>query len=120
MKRFARLVLLVSLSSCAGSGKITKVEICREIPFIDAPEAACATTVVNTSRLISAEEWKKERPYYLMISAKSWTAIKLDWLAACRAAISKNREEDCNVQVESIEKVIRALDDLARKVIPLP
>jgi len=51
----------------------------------------------------------------LMIDAKSWTEIKKDWLQACRVA-----GPDCNLQVDSVDKVIRAIDEMAKKLIPLP
>lgn len=51
----------------------------------------------------------------LMIDAKSWTDIKTDWLKACRVA-----GPDCNLTVQSVDTVIRAIDDLAKKFIPLP
>ncbi len=51
----------------------------------------------------------------LMLSAKYWTEIKKDWLKACRLA-----GPDCNVTVESIEKLIVTLDGLLKKFFPLP
>jgi hypothetical protein len=99
------------LSGCASSGKITKVEVCAEIPFLDGAEGACHTTVVNTNRLVSKDEWAKERPYMLMIHAKYWTEIKKDWLRGCRLA-----GPDCNVQVESVDSVIQALDKILKGV----
>lgn len=81
---------------------------------MDGAEGACAETVTHKTRLIKASEWEKTRPFMLMISAKSWTQIKKDWLEGCRMA-----GPNCNVQVESVEKVIRALDEMAKRLLPL-
>lgn len=116
MKSFLRLALWAAvLSSCAHGRKITNAEICAEIPFVDGPEGACIETVTRVNRLYNAEEWAARRPYMLMIHAKSWTEIKKDWLQACRIA-----GPDCNVQVDTIDSVIRAIDEILKKVIPMP
>jgi len=89
--------------------------VCLEIPFRDGPEGACANTVTHEKKLIGAEKWKSMRPFMIMIDADSWTEIKKDWLTACRMA-----GPDCNVAVNSVDKVVRDLDELAKKLIPRP
>ena len=98
------------LSACAG-GPVTNARICSEIPFLDGPEGACVWTVSRKTELVSAPEWAKQRPTMLMIDAKSWTEIKKDWLKACRMA-----GPDCNVAVDSVDKVVKALDSIASQV----
>jgi hypothetical protein len=90
------------------------VEICLPIPFVDGEEAACAETVTRKKRLINKEEWAKMKPFMLSIHAKHWTEIKKEWLKGCRLAGSS-----CNIQVESIDKVIVALDEILKNVIKL-
>ncbi len=85
-----------------------------EIPFIDAPEGACVHTVTHKATLIPAADWKLRRPFMLMIDDKYWTEIKKDWLQGCRVA-----GPSCNVQVDSIDKAIRALDDILSKLLPV-
>lgn len=106
--------MVLSLSACAG-GPVTNARICAEIPFVDAPEGACVWTVSQKKELINATEWKAKRPKMLMIDAQSWTAIKIDWLKACRMA-----GPDCNVAVDSVDKVIKQLDTIAGSLIPIP
>lgn len=106
MRYFLKSFLLATaLSSCAGSGQVTNARVCMEIPFVDGQEGACMTTVTRKQELIPAPLWKEQRKAMLMIDAKSWTDIKLDWLKACRIA-----GPDCNVQVQSVDSVIQALD----------
>lgn len=113
---FVRLALLaMALAACSHNGPITRGEIFLEIPFEDAPEGVGIDVVTHETKLVAAEEWKKQRPYMLMIPVKYWTDIKLGWLQACRFA-----GPDCNVQVDSIDKAIRALDDVLKRFIPKP
>ena len=102
--------MVLSLSACAGS-PITNARICAEIPFVDGPEGACMWTVSQKQELIGAKEWAEKRPKMLMIDAQSWTEIKKDWLKACRRAGAK-----CDVQVNSIDDLIKALDKAAGAV----
>lgn len=90
----------------------------KELPLKDVSEGACADTVTHKSRLVDAVQWAKDRPYMLMIHAKHWTKIKLKWLEGCRLAI-KNRAE-CDLQVNSIDKLIFGLDEIVKKMIPMP
>lgn len=48
----------------------------------------------------------------LMIDAESWTEIKKDWLKACRIA-----GPDCNVAVDSVDSVVKKLDEIASKIL---
>lgn len=106
-----KLLLLVALSSCSGF-KITKGDICKEIPFIDAPEGYCATnTHPVTSKHIPAKEWADFRTTALMISPEFYTEIKKNWLKACR------KDEECVKQLHSIDSVIQALDQLTKRII---
>ena len=115
MLYYVRLALLVTaLAGCSHNGPITRGEIFLEIPFEDCPEGAGIDVVTHETHLVTCAEWVKMRPFMLMIPAKYWTDIKIGWLKACRFS-----GPDCNVQVESIDKVIRAIDDLAKKLLPI-
>ena len=105
------LWVVLSLSGCAGN-TVTNARVCAEIPFLDGPEGACVWTVSQKTELVNATEWRKQRPTMLMIDAKSWTEIKRDWLRACRLA-----GPDCNVHVDSVDRVIKALDEIASQVL---
>lgn len=115
MRSFLALVLLATaLSSCGHSGRVTPGEICLEIPFLDAQEGACVHTVNHKASLVSAKDWAERRKTMLMIDAKYWTEIKIDWLAACRFA-----GPECNVYVESVDSAIQALDKILKKAFPI-
>lgn len=88
------------------------IRVCREIPFIDAPEGACIWTVSHKEELIPADKWKELTPYHLSLDPDGWAAIKKNWLDACIRAGA-----DCNVQVDTISSAIKALDDLARIIL---
>jgi hypothetical protein len=103
----------LALSSCSAV-KITNARVCAEIPFLDGPEGSCVWTVSQKAEWVNAVEWQKQRALMIMIDAKSWTEIKKDWLEACRFA-----DDSCNVKVDSIDRVIRSLDDMVKRVIPV-
>jgi hypothetical protein len=110
----ALLATALALSACATGGPVTRGEIGLEIPFEDCPEGVMIDVVTHEIRRVDCAQWKIDRPFMLMIPAKYWTDIKLSWLKACRFA-----GPDCNVQVDSVDKVIRGLDELARKALPV-
>lgn len=112
--RSALLAAALALSACSSTGPVTRGEIGLEIPFEDGPEGVMIDVVTHETRRIDAAKWALERPLMLMIPAKYWTDIKLDWLKACRLA-----GPSCNVTVDSVDKVIRALDETLRKFFPL-
>lgn len=105
------MALALVISGCASSGGVTSVDPCVEIPFVDGAEGACTNTVTHKSYLVPADKWKEMRPKMIMIRSSDWTKIKVDWLKACRIA-----GPDCPVMVDSVDKVIRQLDQLASKV----
>lgn len=80
---------------------------------MDAPEGVCVDTVTRVARHIPAAEWKKMRPFMLMVNAKYWTNIKIDWLKACRIA-----GPNCNVQVDSVDSAIQKLDQILKELFP--
>jgi len=81
---------------------------------VDGAEGACVWSQSHKKELVNASDWKLQRPTMLMIDAKSWTDIKLDWLKACRIA-----GPDCNVAVKSVDDVIQALDKILKTVMPV-
>lgn len=93
------------------TAQIPNVRPCVEIPFIDAPEGACIWTTSHREELVSAEDWAAERPYHIILRSKDWAQIKTAWLQACRIA-----GPDCKVMVDSIDSLIKSVDDLARKI----
>lgn len=105
------LLAILGLSACAGF-KITKGEVCKEIPFVDAPEGVCATnTYPVKSRWLPANEWTKFKVEALMISPEFWTEIKKNWLKACR------QDDDCVKELETIDSAIQQLNNLGNSVL---
>lgn len=102
---------LLALAACATT-TIPNVRVYKEIPFIDAAEGAYVESLYGAEGIINAKDWAKMRPYMIMIAPEGWSAIKKEWLEGCRYAGSA----DCNMQVDSIDKVIRLLDDIASTV----
>ena len=102
------LLSLILINACTLPARITDVDICIEIPFLDGPEGACTNSVKGKSYLVSHEKWTKMRPGMLMLDAKHWTKIKLDWLKACRMA-KRDGAKKCNIQLKSIDKAVTKL-----------
>lgn len=103
--------MLLFNSGCSHFGaQVPDIEGCSEIPFIDGAEGACSTTVSQKKYIIKKEEWAKKRPKMIMVEAKNWSKIKLEWKKACRILGDK-----CNVTLESVDKMITGLDDILKK-----
>lgn len=111
--KLALLAAALVLASCSHGGPIVPGEIFLEIPFEDGAEGAGIDVISRKTRLVPTDEWERMRPYMLMIHAKYWTEIKKSWLKACRLV-----GPECNVQVESVDKVILALDAILKNVFP--
>lgn len=111
--KFASNILIlflisVLLSSCAlTGGTVPSVEVCVEIPFVDAPEGACVNTTTHKVRLIDSKTWAMRRRTMVMVDSKDWSKIKLEWKKACRVA-----GEQCNIQLESVDRMIQGLDNV--------
>lgn len=99
------------LASCAVT-QVPNIKLHAEIPFQDGAEGVYVETVSGDRGLVPHEEWVKERPTMLMISSKDWAKIKKSWLRACRID-----REKCNIAVDSIDKIVQKLDELAKLVI---
>lgn len=93
---------------CA-STQIPNVAVYREIPFVDGPEGVFIESTTHKRGLISAADWAKKKPFMLMIDPEGWDLIKKQWYEACRIA-----GEKCNVTVDSIDKLVKQLDAIAR------
>ena len=105
-----RLLAVINLSlitGCAGF-QITQGEICKEIPFIDAPEGYCATnTQPVKSRWVPAKDWAEFRVTALMISPEFYTEIKKNWLKACR------KDKECVKKLETVDDMVQKLNKAA-------
>ena len=116
--KFVRYILIsfltsVLLSSCAlTGGTVPSVEVCVEIPFVDAPEGACVNTTTHKIRLIDAKNWALRRRTMVMVDSKDWSKIKLEWKKACRVA-----GEQCNIQLESVDRMIQGLDQVVEMIL---
>ena len=99
------------LGACAHN-EVPDVAVYKEIPFLDAPEGISINTVSPIEKILGPEEWAKKQPELLCVDAQGWYEIKRGWLTACRMA-----GKDCNVQVSSVERIIRELDHLAEMVL---
>lgn len=106
-----RLLAVISLITSCGHFKITQGELCKEIPFIDAPEGYCAmNTYPVKSRWVPAKEWQEFRVTALMISPEFYTEIKKNWLKACR------KDKECIKQLTSVDDMIQKLNQAAKGV----
>lgn len=95
------------VTACANSD-IPNVRVCKEIPFLDAPEGACVWSASHKQELVDSKTWAKERPYQIILGPDDWALIKTVWLANCRIA-----GPNCNVTVDSIDALVHKLDALA-------
>ncbi len=105
------MILALLVTGCRAV-QIPNVRVCKEIPFIDAPEGACIWSTSHKEELVGASEWAKLRPYQLILDADGWRDIKTNWLQACRAA-----GPDCKVQVDSIDSLIKRIDSVTGAVL---
>lgn len=106
---------MLLLSTACQTTKIPNARFYAEIPFLDCPEGAYVETLTRKTGIVPCEEWKRIRPYMVMIDPEGKKMIFNQWYEACRYAGDK-----CNVQLESVRKTIELLDALAEKLIPLP
>lgn len=112
------LILFVSLFALLGcaTNQIPDIRVYKEIPFVDKPEGVFVHTIKPIEGTIAADDWAKLRPFLLCVDDEGWAAIKLNWLKACRMMGKK-----CNIEVDSIDKLIQALDKIARSILePVP
>lgn len=115
-KGFVRSISLLFAASALLAGcqtnQIPDVRVCKEIPFLDAPEGACIWSKTHREQLIPAKEWAALRPYHLVIDPEGWRDIKTQWIQLCQM-----QGPDCEIQVDSIDSLIRKLDDLAKVIL---
>lgn len=99
-------------AACAHKNDIPNVTVYKEIPFLDAPEAAFIETLSHKEGLLGPDAWEAKRPFTLCVDDAGWAQIKLHWLKACAIA-----GPDCNVMVDSVDQLVRQLDQLAKQVL---
>lgn len=97
------------LSACS---TIPNIKFYKEIPFIDAPEAIYVESVTRKRGMLSAEEYAKKRPYFLMLDPEGVQQIKLNWKRQCRRA-----EDECNVQLETVGTLIDQLNQMTEEML---
>lgn len=114
---FATLVV----SACAT--KIPNVRVYKPIPFkcatangvvYECPEAVFVDSLTHKEGWLNTKQTAEKIPYWIALDPEGWTSIKNQWYEACRYARDKN---GCTAQVESVDKLIRLLDDIARQMI---
>lgn len=105
------LLGLALLVTACQTAQIPNVRLCKEIPFIDAPEGACIWTVTHSQELINARDWANMRPYMLMLDDSGWKDIKTEWMQACQMA------DSCNVTIDSVDTLIQNLDAIAGSIL---
>lgn len=103
---------MISSLALAACQTIPNVKFYREIPFQDCPEAVYVESVTRKTGLVSCEDYKKLRPFMLMIDPDGVRDIKLDWKKNCRVS-----GDSCNVPLESVDGALDALDGLAGSII---
>ncbi len=106
-------LLLPLATGCVNNQQVPDVQVYKEIPFVDAPEAVYVWTASHKEGLLTAEDYKAKRPYMIMIDPDGWATIKENWLAACLTA-----GPQCNEKVLSLDSMVRKLDGIASGMIP--
>lgn len=104
------MLLLVSCQTTT----IPNVKFFSEIPFQDCPEGVYVETLTKKTGLVSCAEWKKKRPFMIMIDPDGKKEIFNQWYEACRWAEFK--DGSCNVKLESVKSTVERLDKLAEKI----
>lgn len=99
-------------TGCATTN-LPNVRFYSEIPFVDCPEAAYVDSLTHKTGIVKCEDWKKMRPYMLMVDPEGKKAIMNQWSEACRWA----KDGRCNVQLDSVGKTIKILDEIAGAVL---
>lgn len=97
---------------CQGITKIPDTKFYAEIPFVDCPEGVSISVLTRKRTWYSCEEWKKRRPYMVMVDPEGKAQIFQQWYEACRWA-GKN----CNVQLNSVMNTVQKLDKLTETVL---
>jgi len=95
---------------------IPNVKFYVEIPFQDCPEGAYVESLTKKTGIVSCEEWKKKRPFMLMIDPDGKKEIFNQWAEACRWTEYENG--NCNVKLQSVKSTIERLDNIARDLVP--
>lgn len=93
------------------SADIPNVRFYAEIPFVDCYEGAYVESLTKKVGIIKCEEWKKMRPYMLMVDPEGKKQIFGAWSKTCRGAKS------CNVALDSVKGAVQALDKVAEAVL---
>jgi len=109
------LLWTLILVSCSSGTKIPDTKFYAEIPFKDCPEAVYISLVSRQKGLVKCEDWKKMRPFMVMIDPEGKKDIFNQWSEACRWSTYKG--DQCNVSLKSVQEVIMALDKIAGKVL---
>jgi len=102
----------MALLACS-SLKIPNIRVFKEIPFVDGREGVYVETVTKNFGVVQKDEWAKRIPYMIMLDPEGWTEIKKSWLKACRMV----KDKKCNIEVESVDTVIRKIDDITRSIV---
>lgn len=68
------------------------------------------TTVGRKKYIIPKEKWAEKRPKMIMVEAKEFSKIKIEWKKACRVL-----GEKCNVTLDSVSNAIESLDKIVEK-----
>jgi hypothetical protein len=110
VQNILKFLILILLSSCAH--QVPVVKFYAEIPFPDCPEAVWKETVTNKSGLIKCEEWKKLRPYMVMIDPDGKKEMFNAWSKVCR-----NAGDKCNMQMNSVREILEQLDRVVEGVV---
>lgn len=104
-------ILLGSVLGCQGK-QIPNVRFYAEIPFTDCPEGVFVETVTRKRGIISCEDWKKKRPFMIMLDPEGKKEVFMGWLEACRWA-----KGDCNVKLNSVRETVEKLDSIAGELL---
>lgn len=108
------LVSTLLLGTACQTTNIPNVRFYSEIPFVDCPEGAYIDSLTHKTGIIKCEEWKKIKPYMLMVDPDGKKAIFGQWSEACHWAMDN---DTCNVSLDSAKKTVEILDSIAGAVL---
>lgn len=104
---------MLLIATACQTTKIPNVTFYAEIPFVDCPEGVYIESLTKKSGFISCEDWKKKRPFMIMVDPEGKKQIFSQWSEACRWAGGKK----CNVQLNSVKETVEKIDSIAGAVL---
>lgn len=108
------ITLALAITVACRSTNIPNIKFYAEIPFVDCPEAVYVESLTKKRGVIGCEDWKKMRPFMIMVDPEGKKDIFMQWAEACRYATLN--QEECNAKQKSVKEIIDIIDGITEKV----